>query len=164
MAQGKGRNFVYVDNSNFFIEGQRLSAVKKQMSGAETIIEAMKNKIVNFGWHPDYGKLYEFACGDPAQIGSANLWGSPPPGDSFWNMVKEHGFQVTVYDKSKAGKEKKVDTAITYQMAKDAHTGKIRAGIDEITLVSGDKDYQPAVVDLVSCGHNVHVVFWGHAA
>jgi hypothetical protein len=158
------KNFTYVDNSNVFIEGSRVSAVKKGLPGAATIIEAMNNRVVDFSWQIDYGSLQGFVCGDPADIGGAYLWGSPPPGDSFWKMVERYGFKVTRFDRNAAGKEKKVDVAIAHQMTKDAYSGLVARGEDEMTLVAGDKDYVPMVEDLVSNGFVVHVVFWDHAA
>lgn len=160
-----GKNFTYVDNSNVYIEGSRVSAVNRGLPGAATIIEAMNNRVVDFNWQIDYGRLHEFACGgDPTLIGAAYLWGSPPPGDSFWKMVERHGFRVTKFDRSAAGKEKKVDVAIAHQITKDAYSGVIRRGEDEITLVAGDKDYVPVVEDLVKEGFRVEIVFWDHAA
>jgi uncharacterized LabA/DUF88 family protein len=35
---------------------------------------------------------------------------------------------------------------------------------DEITLVSGDADYVPAIEKLKKRGISVHVVFWKHAS
>lgn len=159
-----GRNFTYVDNSNIFIEGQRVSAVRQKMLGAETISDAMRHRIVDHQWRLDYGSLHQIACGDPAQIGTTYLWGSPPPGDSFWQMVERYGFKVTTYDRNAAGKEKKVDVALAHQMTKDAYSGLIQKENDELTLVAGDKDYVPVVDDLVAGGFAVHVVFWRHAA
>ena len=49
-------------------------------------------------------------------------------------------------------------------LTKDAYSGKIRKGIDEVTLVAGDKDFVPVVEDLVENGYIVHVVFWDNAA
>lgn len=159
-----GRNFVYVDNSNVFIEGSRLSAVAKGLPGAGTLVEAMTNHVVDHDWKLDYGALHQFACGDPSEIGAAHLWGSPPPGDSFWAMVERFGFEVVKFDRSVAGKEKKVDVAIAHRITKDAYSGRVRKGIDEITLVSGDKDFVPVVEDLVAGGFTVDVVFWNHGA
>lgn len=158
------KNYTYVDNSNVFIEGSRASAVARGLPGAGTIIDAMNNRVVDNTWQIDYGRLHEFACGDPQYIGGASLWGSPPPGDSFWTMVERHGFKVTKYNRNFAGKEKKVDVAIGHAMTKDAYTGLIQKGVDEITLVAGDQDYVPVVEDLVANGFIVHVVFWDHAA
>ncbi len=159
-----GKNFTYVDNSNVYIEGSRISAVAKGLPGAGTIYEAMNNRVVDFSWKIDYGTLHNIVCGDPSQIGAANLWGSPPPGDGFWNMVKKYGFKVQTYDRNAAGKEKKVDVAIAHCITKDAYTGKIKKGEDEITLVAGDKDYVPVIEDLVKEGFKVDIVFWNHAA
>jgi len=53
--------------------------------------------------------------------------------------------------------------AIAHRMTKDAYT-IINKAEDEITLVAGDKDFEPVISDLRAEGFNVHVVFWGHAA
>lgn len=155
------KHYIYVDNSNLFIEGQRVSAVKQGHS--PNIFDAMNKGILDFGWNLDYGHLYEIVCGSPDEVAAARLWGSPPPGDSFWEMVKRKGFDVKIYEKNFAGKEKKVDTAIAYHMAKDAYT-IVEKNKAELTLVAGDKDYTPAVEDLVREGFQVGVAFWGHAA
>lgn len=157
-----GKNFTYVDNSNVFIEGQRVSAVRRGQ--APNVYHAMKCRIMDFSWRLDYGALHDIVCGQPAEIGASYLWGSPPPGDSFWKMVERYGFDVTTYDRNVAGKEKKVDVAIAHRITKDAYSGLVQKGIDEITLVAGDKDYVPVVKDLVENGHTVDVAFWQHAA
>lgn len=154
--------YTYVDNSNVFIEGQRVSAVAKGM--AMDIYDATDRGIFDLSWHLDYGKLHNLLCGDKSEVGTANLWGSPPPGDSFWKMVERNGFKVEVFERSKfTGKEKKVDVAIGARMTKDAYT-IIDKKVGEITLVAGDSDYVPVVKDLVSEGFKVYVAFWDHAA
>lgn len=153
--------YTYVDNSNVFIEGQRIAAVKKRL--AKDLYDASNRRIVDHTWNLDYGKLHQFVCGDRSQVGAAKLWGSPPPGDSFWKMVESKGFKVTKYDKGVAGTEKKVDVAIAHQMTKDAYT-LIDKTSSEITLVSGDKDFVPVIEDLVAEGFKVVVAFWSHAA
>jgi len=151
--------YTYVDNSNFFIEGQRVAAVASGM--AQDIYDAIDRRVFDFTWKPDYGKLHGLICGDKKQIGIAKLWGSPPPSDSFWRMVEARGFKVKTYDRSH-GKEKKVDVAIAYEIAKDSP--KIDKGTSEITIVAGDKDFVPVVEDMVAEGYNVCVAFWDHAA
>lgn len=157
-------NFTYVDNSNVYIEGCRASAVAKKMPGAGTYNEAMNNGVIDRTWNLDYGRLHEFVCGEKDDIGGAKLWGSPPPSDSFWEMVKRKGFEVKTYERNFAGKEKKVDVAIAHRITKDAYSGKITKGTDEITLVAGDKDFVPVIEDLIENGFKVHVVFWENAA
>ncbi len=150
--------YAYVDNSNLYIEGCRVSAVQKGL--AKNIFDAMNQLIVDHTWKIDYGKLYNFLCGNDAV---ARLWGSPPPGDSFWNMLDRKGFNPTVYEKNFANKEKKVDVAIGHRMTKDAYTllNKVK---DELLLVAGDSDFVPVVADLIDDGFKVEVAFWDHAA
>jgi hypothetical protein len=150
--------YTYVDNSNLYIEGCRVSAVNKKM--AKNIYEAMNNGIVDMTWQIDYGKLYQFLCGDDAV---ARLWGSPPPGDSFWQMVNRKGFETTLYNRNAQNKEKKVDVAIGAAMIKDAYT-RINKEKDEVLLVAGDGDYEPVVADLIKEGFKVEVTFWDHAS
>lgn len=156
--------YVYVDNSNVFIEGCRLSAVRNSHPGCESIFDAMNNGIVDNGWRLDYGELYQLILGSN-EIAAANLWGSPPPGDSFWDMVKSSGFSVKTYDKNKSFKEKKVDVAIAHAITRDAYKpDTISKGKDVVLLVAGDSDFVPVVEDLVAEGHIVWVSFWGHAS
>ena len=157
-----GKNFTYVDNSNVFIEGQRVSAVRRGL--ARNVVNAMTHRIIDYDWRLDYGALHDIVCGQPAEIGASYLWGSPPPGDSFWKMVERYGFKVTTYDRNIAGKEKKVDVAIAHQITKDAYSGVVQKTTDEITLVAGDKDFVPVVEDLVKNGYTVDLAFWNHAA
>jgi hypothetical protein len=152
-------NYTYVDNSNVFIEGQRVAAVERGL--AIDIEDALDRRVFDFSWNLDYGRLHQLICGDKSEIGCAKLWGSLPPKDSFWEMVKRKGFQVQTFDRS-FGKEKKVDVAIAYTIAKDAP--KIDKANSEITLVAGDKDFVPVVQDLVADGYKVCVAFWDHAA
>lgn len=156
------KSYTYIDNSNVFIEAQRVSAIKEGM--AADLDDAIFRRIFNFKYKLDYGKMYEYFCGEnKAEIGCAKLWGSPPPSDSFWKMVQKQGFQVVTYDRNAAGKEKKVDVAIAYAITKDAYTS-IDKENSEIVLVAGDKDYVPVIEDLKSEGFRVVVVFWDHAA
>jgi len=159
MTQSKILTYTYVDNSNVYIEGQRLAAVKKGM--AIDLQDAFYRKIFDFTWNIDYGKLHQFLCGDKSEIGCAKLWGSLPPNDSFWRGVESKGWKVQTYEKS-FRKERKVDSAIAYHMGKDA--ARLDKSACEIMLVAGDKDYVPAVEDLVSEGFTVCVAFWDHAA
>jgi uncharacterized LabA/DUF88 family protein len=154
-------SYTYIDNSNVFIEAQRVSAIKKGM--AVDLHDAIERRVFDWGYKLDYGKLYSYLCGDGQEVGCAKLWGSPPPSDSFWNMVKQKGFEVKTYDRSAAGKEKKVDVAIAHAITKDAYT-LINKDTSEIILVAGDKDYMPVIEDLKSEGFKVIVVFWDHAA
>lgn len=155
-------NFLYVDNSNVWIEGMHVSAVKNGL--APDIWIAQQEKINDFGWRLDFGKLYEFAGGQASEVGRAVLFGSrPPPNDSLWSVARRKGFDVVVYDRSIAGREKKVDTSIATTVVADSYE-LMRPGADEVTLVAGDADYVPTVEQLRGRGFDVYVVFWEHAS
>lgn len=155
--------YLYVDNSNAFIEGKRTSAVKSGL--AKSIAEAMNSKILDNSWRLDFGKLHAFiASALKDTITKANLFGSrPPANDSVWIMAKQVGFTPVVVDRNVANKEKKVDTGIITAMIKDAFT-ILKKGEDKVVLVAGDSDFVPAIETLKSSGIDVYVFFWGHAS
>lgn len=152
---------IYVDNSNVFIEGQRVSAVARRQ--AAHISAAMKYRILDPRYKLDFGRLHEFVAGDE-KIKRCMLFGSkPPPNDSLWAAAQRAGFEVVVEDRNVANKEKKIDTGIVAAMMRDAYTIAKKEN-DTITLVAGDGDYVPAVRLLVEDGLRVEVVFWNHAS
>lgn len=85
-------NYLYVDNSNVWIEGMHVAAVLNGL--APDIWTALEHKICDYSWKLDFGRLLEFAGGDRAEIGRAVLYGSkPPPNDSLWAAAQRQGFR-----------------------------------------------------------------------
>jgi uncharacterized LabA/DUF88 family protein len=156
-------DYIYVDNSNLYIEGKRVSAVKKGL--AMNIYDAMNNRILDFGYSMSFGRLHEFVAGkDSSQIARAVLFGSrPPPNDSIWKFAEKAGFELVLEDRNVANKEKKIDTGIVSAMVKDAYK-KVNPEKDMLVLVAGDADFVPAVRDLVEDHFRVEVVFWDHVS
>lgn len=153
-------NFLYVDNSNVWIEGMHVAAVKNGL--VASIWEAQSRDVTDFSWRMDFGRLYEFAGGD--QTGRAVLFGSrPPANDSLWEIAKSRGFEVKVFDRNAANKEKKVDVGLATEIMQDSFQ-RMNPDQDEVTLVSGDGDYVPVLESLRERGFTVNVVFWSHAA
>jgi uncharacterized LabA/DUF88 family protein len=152
--------YVYVDNSNLWIEGQRVSAVRKGL--ATSAHDAMKRGIVDRSWTYDFGRLYQAICPTGEMIGRSSLFGSrPPANDSLWELARNEGFQVTTFDRNYANKEKQVDAAITTQIVSDSYE-YMKPG-DKLVLVSGDRDYLPPIDNLRSRGFPTLVAFWEHA-
>ena len=145
--------YVYVDNSNVFIEGKRIAARKN--GGTD---------YYDFQFRLDFGELYDFiAEHDREKIARALLLGSrPPTSDKVWDVATRAGFEVVVIDRNFENREKKVDTGLVAAMVRDAYT-KVEKS-DVITLVAGDSDYVPAVELLVADGFQVEVVFWSSAS
>ncbi|CUT11760.1 hypothetical protein BF49_2840 [Bradyrhizobium sp.] len=156
-------DYIYIDNSNLYIEGRRVSAVKQ--GNAKNIYDAMNNDILDSTYTMSFGKLHEFLTGnDLSKIKRAALFGSrPPPNDSIWRHAKSAGFELHLEDRNFANKEKKIDTAIATFMTKDAYK---QGDPDEdlFVLVAGDRDYVPTLTELAADGYKVEVVFWNHAA
>lgn len=154
-------NLLYVDNSNVWIEGMHVAAYANGL--APDVWSAVKNRICDLSWKLDFGKLFHFAGGDKSDVRKAALFGSrPPQNDSVWEAARRNGFEVITYDRNVANHEKKIDTDIVATMIEDSY--EILKPGDEITLVSGDADYVPAVEKLKKRGISVHVVFWKHAS
>jgi uncharacterized LabA/DUF88 family protein len=152
---------LYVDNSNTWIEGKRVSAVSKGM--ALSIYDAMNARIVDNDYRIDFGKLYILLAGSETPK-VAELFGSrPPENDSIWDTARRVGFTVRLTDRNYANKEKKVDTGIVARMMKDAYK-TCNKDEDTIILVAGDKDFVPAVEELLNDGFKVKIAFWNHAA
>lgn len=152
-------NFLYVDNSNLWIEGMHVAAVDAGL--VRDVSTAHERRICDYSWKLDFSRLYEFAGG--ANVGRAVLFGScAKQNNAIWDAVRRSGFEVIVHDRNMRNKEKKIDTAIAVSMMEDSYE-RLGKG-DEITLVAGDKDHVPAIEKLLSRGIPVHVVFWDHAA
>ena len=155
-------NYLYVDNSNVWIEGMHEAAVQHGL--APDIWTAMDQKICDQGWKIDFGKLYEFAGGQRAEVGRAVLYGSrPPANDSLWEIAKRKGFEVVVHDRNVRNREKKIDTNIATDIVSDSYE-RMKPGQDEITLVAGDADYVPTALKMVGRGLKFTVVFWDHGS
>lgn len=154
-------NLLYVDNSNVWIEGMHVAAYVNGLS--PDVWSAVKNNLCDYNWKLDFGKLFSFAGGDKKEVRKAALFGSrPPKNDSLWDAAKRNGFEVITYDRNVTNHEKKIDTDITATMIEDSY--EILQPGDEVTLVSGDSDYVPAIEKLKRRGIPVHVVFWAHAS
>ena len=155
-------NYLYVDNSNVWIEGMHVSAVQKGL--APDIRTALRSDICDQAWTLDFGRLYEFAGGQVPDVGRAVLFGSrPPPNDTLWAIANARGFETVVYDRNFNNREKKVDTSIVTEIMDDA-SFRIKPTTDEITLVAGDVDYVPTVEKLKSRGFTFNVMFWDQAS
>jgi uncharacterized LabA/DUF88 family protein len=156
-------DYIYVDNSNVFIEGKRVSAVRRGL--ALDIWEAHEQRIVDHEYRMSFGKLYQFVAGrDRNTTARAMLFGSrPPANDAIWDLAKKAGFEVIVEDRNAKNKEKKIDTGIVAALTRDAYRNA-NATQDVFTIVAGDADYVPAINQLRSDGFTVDVVFWEHAA
>lgn len=154
--------YVFVDNSNVWIEGKYASAVKKGM--ATDICSAHDKKISDNSWKIDFGKLLSCAVdGDLQNVKEAIIVGSKPTQkDSLWKAMASAGFHVDTEQRNSSNKEKKVDTGIVQKINKKLFRESEEG--DVFVLVLGDSDYVPTVEGVEEEGRKVKIVFWDNVA
>ena len=75
---------LYLDDSNVFIEGQRVYAAR-QKPGKPL------SKDLDKSYRLDFGKLIEITCGFHSDLGKLMFYGSePPPTDSVWRAAQQN--------------------------------------------------------------------------
>ena len=154
--------FVFVDNSNVWIEGKYVSAVKRGF--AKNVFEAHSNNCQDYGWAIDFGRLlYTVTETNIADVKKAVLFGSKPTDkDSLWNAMEKSGFEVRNHPRNVSNKEKKIDTGIVASLMETLYT-EAQEG-DEFVLVMGDADFVPVMEKIHKRGMKATVAFWSHAS
>lgn len=151
--------YVYVDNSNVWIGGQQLAAVRAGL--APNVDAARELDLEDRTWQHDFGDLHRLSMKGGESIARALLIGSKPrPDDKVWQQARADGFEVEVFERAGSG-EKEVDTSIVRYMIEDSYE-KMQAG-DLAVLISGDRDFLPAVESLAERGFPTRVVAWEFA-
>ena len=144
--------YVFVDNSNLWIEGKKLSGMGKHPPVPS-----------NYNYRIEYGKLLNLIVGTRQLADVPKLYGSePPPNDSVWNIIRSKGFDVNVFKRNIQNKEKGVDIAMSLDVAKLLYKSSRPAGI--IALVAGDADYSPLVDSIKLEKWTAEVWYWSNAA
>ena len=155
--------YVYVDNSNVWIEGMRVSAVERGL--AFDVYDASSRNIVDYDWKYDFGKLLEIVAGPKNNLKRAVLYGSrPPQNDSLWQAAQQCGFETIIMDRNVQNREKKIDVSITVTIMADSYSLIQNKEEDEMILIAGDSDYVPLVEEVVRRGIKLSVWFWEHAS
>ena len=142
--------YVFVDNSNLWIEGQKS-------------IE-LKDAIADPRYRVDHGKfLHEIVGG--REMAKAFLYGSnPPPNDSVWSSARRNNFEVKLFDRSVTGKERAIEPA----MACDITTAFFQHQANSIEeavfiVVTGKLDLKHTIDMLLQQGAKVELWSWKSA-
>ena len=140
--------FIYVDDSNMWIEAKKLAA--KQ--GNFKCVEDPRLRM-------DMGKVAEFVA-KRREIACHNLYGSePPPRDTVWEKMKRCGWKVKVSKRSLlTNKEKQVDHRIVKDITALVSERSVAKGT--IILVSGDADLIPAIEEGLSKKWSFEIWMW----
>ena len=111
---------IFVDNSNIFIGGKNKHGREARFS---------------------YEKCVKTVCGGDT-LTKKWIFGQLSGRDSFWEYMKGHDWEVTVFDGPFGRGEKQVDTSIIAEGV-DLIARSITSG--RLVLLSGDKDFLPLI-------------------
>ncbi|WP_458094199.1 NYN domain-containing protein [Roseomonas sp. WA12] len=154
-------HLAYVDCSNLFIEGQKVSAVARGM--AHSLHDAKQRGVIDFEYRLDLYRLMDLLVRAEGPTRAAVFGSVTDTNEGLWRHAAKAGFEVVTVERGFSGKEKRVDTSVVTRMCRDAYRfGDPRR--DRITLVAGDGDYEPTVRQLVADGFQVTVLYWSHAS
>jgi hypothetical protein len=142
---------LFIDNSNVFIEGQRVS--RETFHYDDSLVVRFR---INFGG------LLEFIR-KGRKLEEAVLVGSrPPQNDALWEKLGTLGIDPRIFDRSiYTGKEKRVDAEMTNAI-RDTLEDNPEPGT--IALVAGDADYVPTLERCIKKKWAVELYFWAQAS
>ena len=143
--------YVFVDNSNVWIEGNKVAGRKSNPAVPS-----------NYRYRIEYGKLLEHVVAGRQLGGVPKLYGSePPPNDSVWQIIRSRGFDVKVFKRNIFNKEKGVDMRMGLDIGRLIAMEKPAS---TIAIVAGDADFVQVIEDAHADGWKVEVWYWSNAA
>jgi len=142
---------LFIDNSNVFIEGQRVARETFQYDDP---------LVLRF--RVNYGGLLEFIRRGRDLKETVLVGSRPPSNDALWSRLKGLGIEPRIFDRSLfTGREKRVDAEMTNAI-RDALEDNPQAGT--IALVAGDADYVPTLERCIKKGWAIELYFWAQAS
>ena len=148
---GRTKAYVFVDNSNVWIEGKKISGRKSKPPVP-----------ANSFYRIDYGKLLKHVLDSRGLAAEPKLYGSePPPNDSVWEMIRSKGFDVKIFQRNIYNKEKGVDMRMGLDIVKLVLSQPEKA---PVVIVAGDADFIPVVDDGQAAGWKIEAWYWKQAA
>lgn len=147
-SAGEEHVFIYVDDSNMWIEGKKLAAKQANLKCVE-----------DPGLRLDIGKVTDVVASG-RDVAWGILYGSePPPIDSVWEKIREHGWQVVTSKRSAiTNKEKQVDHQMAVDITVLVTDRSVAKG--KIVLVSGDADFIPAIKEGLRTNWSFEIWMW----
>ena len=140
--------FIYVDDSNIWIEAKKLAA--KQLN-----LKCVEDPRLRL----DVGKVADVVA-NGREVAWGILYGSePPPIDSVWEKIRERGWKVITSKRSAfTNKEKQVDHQMVSDIATLVSDRTVAKG--KIAIVSGDADIIPAIKEGLSKNWCFEIWMW----
>jgi len=142
---------LFIDNSNIFIEAQRVARHKFYYD--DDLVIRLR---INYGALLDEIRL-ERTLKETVLVGSR-----PPPNDALWNKLKTLNVEPRIFDRSLyTGKEKRVDAEIINAI-RDTLEDNPTPGT--IAIVAGDQDYISTLERCLKKNWEVEIYFWEQAS
>ena len=140
--------FIYVDDSNMWIEGKKLAAKQANLK----CVEDPRLRL-------DIGKVTDVVASGRV-VAWGTLYGSePPPVDSVWDKIRQHGWQVITSKRSSfTNKEKQVDHQMVADITELVSDRGVAKG--KIVLVTGDADVIPAIKKGLRTNWSFEIWMW----
>lgn len=142
---------LFIDNSNIFIEAQRV-ARKKFFYDDELVIRLRIS----------YGALLDEIRQERTLMETVLVGSRPLPNDALWNKLKVLNVEPRIFDRSfYSGKEKRVDAELINAI-RDTLEDNPTPGT--IAIVAGDQDYVPTLERCLKKNWTVEIYFWEQAS
>ncbi|KAK3897041.1 hypothetical protein C8A05DRAFT_48187 [Staphylotrichum tortipilum] len=155
-----GKVFVYIDNSNLWIQGQRTYAEKNKL-----------NTSWDPRWRFDAGKVKNvllsgsgLSADEETFDYEISLYGStPPPVDTVWKAIQAHNIKVRTHPRSSwTRREKEIDSDIIADSVSNATAASFNGTRAVFIIVSGDRDLRPAMIKITQMGFHAHLWSWSN--
>ena len=153
----EGHIYIYIDNSNLWIQGRKTHAALAGLPDDPT-------------WRFDAGEVKRILLSKCTRIkvalGQKNvrtyLYGStPPPVDTVWLAIEQQNVEVKTFERNfYSGREKKVDGQLIADAVMDTMKAHYECIDSEFIIVSGDSDISTAVEKIMENNFPVHVWSW----
>ena len=140
--------FIYVDDSNMWIEAKKLAAFKSKLK----CVEDPRLRL-------DIGKVTDVvAMGRDVAWGT--LYGSePPPIDTVWQKIRDRGWKVITTKRNPfTKKEKQVDHQVVADITALVSDRSVAKG--KVVMMSGDADMIPAVKESLKMKWSIEIWMW----
>jgi hypothetical protein len=157
--------FAYLDASNIFIGAQQVAAYRTGL--ATSPVSAASLGTIIPSTRLGLARLRALVLGTDQAAANARavcvLSTKPGVTPPIVAAAKAAGWQPVVVQRAADGTEKEADTALAVEMVADVLSRGLPPQAVEITLLSGDRDFCPAIEALTKQGFRVDVMAWEHS-
>lgn len=149
---------IFVDGSNLYIEGQRVSQYRALAEIARP--QRVQDCPCDLTYRVDFAHLFAYL--EPSTTAPHLVGSRSDNSASMFEAARFAGFTTTVLDRNASNREKAVD--MTLAMLVIERIWLKNPKLVRVILVAGDRDYVPLVEFLQRRGIEIEVHFWGHAS